>query len=99
MTQLIDLVDTYRELTSDVRDFYLSSISNRMNEIMKVLTIMSTIFIPLSFIAGVYGMNFDTQSPWNMPELGWHYGYPFALLLMLSTALGLLYWMRRRSWL
>ncbi len=99
VTQLIDLVDTYRELTSDVRDFYLSSISNRMNEIMKVLTIMSTIFIPLSFIAGVYGMNFDTQSPWNMPELGLAYGYPFALLLMLSTALGLLYWMRRRSWL
>lgn len=99
VTQLIDLVDTYREMTSDVRDFYLSSISNRMNEIMKVLTIMSTIFIPLSFIAGVYGMNFDTRFPLNMPELNWWFGYPFALGLMTITAAGLLFYFRRRGWL
>ena len=81
--QLIDLLESYRDIAGDVRDFYLSSISNRMNEVMKTLTVISTIFLPLSFIAGVYGMNFDTEvSPWNMPELNWRYGYPFALVLM-----------------
>ena len=68
--QLIDLLESYRDIAGDVRDFYLSSISNRMNEIMKTLTVIATIFLPLSFIAGVYGMNFNTEvSPWNMPEL------------------------------
>jgi magnesium transporter len=67
--QLIDLLETYREIGSDLRDLYLSSISNRMNEIMKVLTIISTIFIPLTFIAGVYGMNFDPdRSPGTCPN-------------------------------
>ncbi len=66
--QVIDLVDTYRELTADVRDFYMSSVSNRMNEIMKVLTIIATIFMPLSFIAGVYGMNFNTDFPLICPS-------------------------------
>ena len=99
VVQVIDLVDTYRELTADLRDFYLSSISNHMNEIMKVLTIMSTIFIPLSFIAGVYGMNFhDDVSPWNMPELSWMYGYPFAWCVMLAVAGGLLFFFRRKRW-
>lgn len=96
--QVIDLVDTYRELTSDVRDFYTSSVGNRMNEIMKVLTIIATIFMPLSFIAGVYGMNFDTDSPWNMPELSWTYGYQFALLVMLMTAGGFLGYFKRKGW-
>ena len=78
--QLIDLLESYRDIAGDVRDFYLSTISNRMNEIMKTLTVIATIFLPLSFIAGVYGMNFNTEvSPWNMPELNWRYGYPFAL--------------------
>lgn len=99
VVQVIDAVDTYRELTSDMRDFYLSSVSNSMNEVMKVLTIISTIFIPLSFIAGVYGMNFDTTSPWNMPELQWIYGYPFALSLMGAVAFGLLIYFRNRRWL
>jgi magnesium transporter len=97
--QLIDLVETYRELGADLRDLYLSSVSNRMNEIMKVLTIISTIFIPLTFIAGIYGMNFDTKvSPWNMPELEWYYGYPFSLALMLAVtvAMGIFFW--RRGW-
>jgi magnesium transporter len=97
--QLIDSIDTYRELTSDLRDFYLSSINNTMNEVIKVLTIISTIFIPLSFIAGVYGMNFENSSPWNMPELYWYFGYPFALGLMLLVALGLLSYFYRRGWL
>jgi magnesium transporter len=97
--QVIDTVDTYREVTSDLRDFYLSSVSNSMNEIMKVLTIISTIFIPLSFIAGVYGMNFDYDaSPWNMPETKWKFGYQFSLLLMALVAGGLLIYFRRRRW-
>lgn len=96
--QVTDAVDTYRELTSDVRDFYMSSVSNRMNEVMKVLTIIATLFMPLSFIAGVYGMNFDTSSPWNMPELKWTYGYPFAIGLMLATTVGLMFFFRRKHW-
>jgi magnesium transporter len=71
-----------------------------MNEIMKVLTIISTIFIPLSFVAGVYGMNFDTKaSPWNMPELEWRYGYPAVMLFMLVIALGLLLFFHWKGWL
>jgi len=99
VVQVVDAVDTYRELTSDMRDFYLSSVSNNMNEVMKVLTFISTIFIPLSFIAGVYGMNFETSSPWNMPELDWYYGYPFSLALMGLVAFGLLVYFRSRKWL
>jgi magnesium transporter len=71
-----------------------------MNEVMKVLTIIATIFIPLGFIAGVYGMNFDpAASPYNMPELGWFFGYPFALAMMLSIALGMLFFFRWKGWL
>jgi len=98
VVQVVDAVDTYRELTSDMRDFYLSSVSNSMNEVMKVLTIISTIFIPLSFVAGLYGMNFSDQSPWNMPELSWYYGYPFALGLMGVVACGLLVFFRKKRW-
>ncbi|MDN2579643.1 magnesium/cobalt transporter CorA [Aquibium sp. ELW1220] len=97
--QLIDLVETYRELAMGLLDLYLSSVSTRMNEVMKVLTIISTIFIPLGFLAGVWGMNFHADSPWNMPELGWRYGYPVALLVMVSIAGGLLYLFRRKGWL
>lgn len=97
--QLIDLLETYRELASDLRDLYLSSMSNRMNEIMKVLTIISTIFIPLTFIAGVYGMNFDpNSSPWNMPELRWYYGYPVTLLVMLAVVIGMIFYFRNKKW-
>lgn len=96
--QVIDLVDTYRELTADVRDFYMSSVGNRMNEIMKVLTIIATIFMPMSFIAGVYGMNFNTDSPWNMPELNWYFGYPTAITAMLLTAIGFLWYFKRKGW-
>lgn len=97
--QLVELLEVYHENCSDLRDIYLSSISNRMNEIMMVLTVIATIFIPLSFIAGLYGMNFNTQkSPLNMPELNWYFGYPFALLLMASVAGGLLFYFYRRGW-
>ena len=99
VVQLVEMVETYREIGSGLLDLYLSSLSNRMNEIMKVLTIIATIFIPLSFISGVYGMNFDrTVSKWNMPELGWVYGYPFALGLMLATCAGLMYYFWRKGW-
>ena len=73
--QLIDLLESYRDIAGDVRDYYLSTISNRMNEVMKTLTVIATIFMAITFIAGVYGMNFNTSaSPWNMPELNWKYG-------------------------
>lgn len=99
-TQLIDLIETYRELGADLTDVYLSSISNRTNEIMRVLTVIATIFIPLTFIAGVYGMNFNPNvSLWNMPELNWPWGYPLALALMIAVAAAQLIFFRRRGWL
>ncbi len=89
--QIIDLVETYRELDADLTDLYLSSLSNRLNEVMKVLTVIATIFCRMTFIAGVYGMNFDTQvSPWNMPELHWPLGYLFSWGLMAASAVGML---------
>ncbi len=98
--QLIDLLESYREIAGDVRDYYVSSISNRMNEVMKTLTVIATIFLPLSFIAGVYGMNFNPNaSPWNMPETSWRFGYPFALAMMAAVAGGMLYYFVRRGWL
>lgn len=94
--QLVDLLEIYRELGSDLRDLYLSSMSHRMNEIMKVLTIISTLFIPLTFIAGVYGMNFDTKLPGNMPELEQPYGYVITLGVMgLITLLMLMYFVKK----
>lgn len=80
--QITDLIETYRELCSDLMDVYLSSISNRLNEVMKMLTVITTICAPPTLIAGIYGMNFHTDSPYNMPELSWTYGYFFALALM-----------------
>ncbi|WP_375474108.1 magnesium/cobalt transporter CorA [uncultured Nostoc sp.] len=98
--QVMDMVETYRELASGLMDVYLSAVSNKMNEIMKVLTIVSTIFIPLTFIAGVYGMNFSTEkSPYNMPELNWYWGYPLCWAVMLAIAFGLLFFFWRRGWL
>lgn len=96
--QLIDLLEVYREMCADLRDFSISLASNRMNEIMKVLTIISTIFIPLGFIAGVYGMNFDTSSEWNMPELKWRFGYPIVLGFMALVSLALVGFFWRRGW-
>ncbi len=98
--QLMDMVETFREMAAGLVDEYMSSISNRMNEVMKVLTVIATIFIPLTFVVGVYGMNFNTQaSPYNMPELGWRYGYPGVLLLMAVVAGGMLAYFRRKKWL
>lgn len=98
--QLMDIVETYREIATGLVDVYLSSVSTRLNEVMKVLTIIATIFIPLSFITGLYGMNFDSAvSPWNMPELEWYWGYPMAIGLMTAVAGGLLYYFYRKGWL
>ena len=99
--QVMDLLETYRDMSVSMLDIYLSSISNHMNEIMRVLTVIATIFIPLTFIAGVYGMNFggNSKSPWAMPELNWYYGYPLAWLAMIVVALVMLIYFRRRRWL
>lgn len=100
VAQLMDIVEIDREFVSDLFDVHLSRINLRMNEIMKVLTTIATVFIPLSFIAGVYGMNFDTKaSGWNMPELTWAFGYPFALGVMAVVAGGLVFYLYRRGWL
>ena len=97
--QVLDMVETYRELTSGLMDVYLSAVSNKMNEIMKLLTVISSIFIPLTFIAGVYGMNFNTEkSPWNMPELNWYWGYPACIAGMSAIAIGLVFFFWRRGW-
>ncbi|MEK7703525.1 MAG: magnesium/cobalt transporter CorA, partial [Myxococcota bacterium] len=98
--QLIDMVEACRELAASLMDLYLSGLSQRMNEVMKVLTLIATIFMPLAFVAGLYGMNFDpAASPWNMPELRWPFGYAFALALMASIAGGMLGYFRRKGWL
>jgi magnesium transporter len=92
--QVMDSVDTFRDTLSGMLDIYLSSVSNRMNEVMKVLTIIATIFIPLTFIAGIYGMNFKV-----MPELDQPWGYPAVLILMLAIAVVMLVYFRRKKWL
>lgn len=97
--QTIDTLETYREMTSSILDIYLSMMSNRMNEVMKVLTIIATIFIPLSFLAGVYGMNFDTSiSTLNMPELESPYGYIMFWSLAVAIGVGLLIFFKRKRW-
>jgi magnesium transporter len=87
------MVETYRELASSLMDVYLSSVSNKMNEIMKILTVISTLFIPLTFIVGVYGMNFK-----YMPELEQPWGYPATWIVMIAIASGLIYFFWRRGW-
>ncbi len=90
---VVDSVGIYREMLSGMLDLYLSSVSNRLNEIMKVLTIIATIFMPLTFLAGLYGMNFK-----NMPELEWHYGYPLLLCFMAGVAAFMIFYFKRKKW-
>ncbi len=98
--ELIDLIETYRELGADLMDVYLSSISNRMNEVMKVLTIIATVFAPPTLIAAIYGMNFNSAiSPYNMPETNWYYGYPICLAVMFLTSCSVLAFLRWKGWL
>ena len=96
--QILDLIESYREMAASMLDVYLSSLSHRLNEVMKVLTVIATIFIPLTFLVGVYGMNFSGNSPWAMPELQWHYSYPILWLIMLGIAGGMFYAFKRRGW-
>jgi len=92
--QIIDTIETFRDMLSGMLDIYLSSASNRLNAVMKVLTIIATIFIPLTFLAGVYGMNFR-----YMPELEWRWGYPLLWVVMTVSAVAMLAWFRRKKWL
>ena len=92
--QVIDTVETFREMTSGMLDIYLSSVSNRMNEVMKVLTVISTVFIPLSFVVGLYGMNFK-----YMPELDWKWGYAMVWGVIILIVTGMLFYFRRKKWL
>ena len=92
--QVIDTIETYRDMVSGMLDIYLSSVSNRMNEVMKVLTIIATIFIPLTFLAGIYGMNFKF-----MPELEWHWGYFLILGVMLVVGIFMVILFKRKRWL
>lgn len=92
--QVLDTLETLRDMLTGMLDIYLSSVSHRLNEVMKVLTIIATIFMPLSFVVGLYGMNFR-----YMPELEWRYGYPAVLLLLLAIAVGMVAYIRKKGWL
>jgi magnesium transporter len=94
LIQIVDSIELHREMLSSFLDIYLSSLSNKTNDVMKVLTIVTSVFIPLSFLAGVYGMNFQ-----NMPELNWKYGYLLIWIVMISIGGGLLYYFKRKNWL
>ncbi|MEI8010858.1 MAG: magnesium/cobalt transporter CorA [Candidatus Omnitrophota bacterium] len=97
--QAVDTIEAFRDTVSGMLDIYLSSLSHRLNEVMKVLTIIATIFMPLTFIAGIYGMNFNTHaSPLNMPELNWPLGYLFAIILMLSVVMGMIIYFKKKEW-
>jgi len=93
VVRVVDIVETHREMIAGLMEIYLTNVSNRMNEVMKVLTVIATVFIPLTFIAGVYGMNFD-----DMPELHWRHGYWYAWAAMLSVGLVMLLYFRRKRW-
>jgi magnesium transporter len=91
--QVIDTVESYRDIVSSLLDLYLSIISNKMNAVMKVLTIIATIFIPLTFVAGIYGMNFK-----YMPELEWRWSYALVWLVMIAIAVGMIVYFRKKKW-
>jgi magnesium transporter len=98
--QVLDVSETFRDVAGDMRDLYFTQLSQRTNEVMKFLTIISTIFMPLSFIAGVYGMNFNSEiSRLNMPETQWAYGYPLVVSIMALTAVVMLAYFYRKGWL
>ncbi len=97
--QIIDNIESFRDMLSGMVDLYLSSVSNKMNEVMKVLTVIATIFIPLTFVTGLYGMNFNTHaSPFSMPELNWYWGYPALWVVMIVVSLSLFLYFRKKMW-
>jgi len=91
--QVVETVETFRDLVASLLDLYMTNQNNRMNEVMKVLTVMATIFIPLTLVAGIYGMNFQ-----HMPELGWRYGYPLVMLVMAGIGVWMAVVFKRRGW-
>jgi magnesium transporter len=98
LVQLVDLTETYRDLARGARDIYLNSLSQSTNEVMKTLTVVATLILPLTFVVGIYGMNFS-GGPYNMPELGWRFGYPGLVLGMASITVILLAYFRQQGWL
>ena len=97
--QIMDMAETYRERAAGMTDLYLSAVSHKMNEVMKVLTLFATIFMPLGFLAGIYGMNFNNEvSPYNMPELQWAYGYPTLISVMVLAAISMIVYFRSKGW-
>jgi magnesium transporter len=95
--QLLDLVESWREIAASLMDLHMSAVGQRTNETMRLLTVISVLFMPMTFIAGVYGMNFEAAAaPWSMPELRWRWGYPVSLGMMFASAAGL-YWFFRRK--
>jgi magnesium transporter len=103
--QIMDLIESYRDLSTSLFEMYLSSVNLRTSEVMRVLTVVSSIFIPLTFIAGLYGMNFAPEPPpnqalpANMPELYWRYGYVAVLVLMFTVAGGMILFFKKKKWL
>lgn len=96
---ILEMLETYREMTASMLEVYLSSVSHRLNEVMRVLTVIATLFIPPTFVVGLYGMNFDRHaSGYNMPELGWPYGYLFVWGIIITMVLGMLLYFRRKRW-
>ena len=92
--QIIETIETFKETVSSLKDVFMTGVSNKMNEIMKVLTLIATLFIPVTFVAGVYGMNFT-----NMPELSWEYGYAGAWGVMILMGLSMFVYFKRKKWL
>ncbi|MEW8987450.1 MAG: CorA family divalent cation transporter, partial [Bacillus sp. (in: firmicutes)] len=93
LLKLSEMIESNREMTADMRDSYMSLNSNRMNTIMKTLTVITTIFMPLTFVVGIYGMNFD-----NMPELHWQWGYFIVLGVLIVGGIGMYAWFKRKGW-
>lgn len=98
--QMLDIIESYREMAASLIDVYLSVVNQRLNEIMRVLTMIATIFIPLTFVVGLYGMNFsNSDSPWAMPELHWYFGYPMVWGMMIAVVIGMVLYFKRKKWL
>ena len=99
IVSVIDLLEMHREVTTSLVEVYLSLVSNRLNDVMRVLTMIATLFIPPTFLVGLYGMNFDRSAgPWSMPELGWPYGYVAVVITCLASMVGMLIYFRRKHW-
>ncbi len=99
-TNMLDMVEYFISVTGDMMNLHMSSVSNKMNQVATVLAIVASVFLPPSLVAGIYGMNFKYHnSPWNMPELEWDMGYPFALILMGGMSIGFIFYFWRNGWL